>query len=661
MHTYFYVIARTIYLLLGEVIMTKGWVLGTSVIQSVAKKAAYALVLSIAVLSLCVPMFSQGAQATIQGAVFDQSGGAVAGATVSVVDVERGVTRTLITSSAGEYVATSLTPGTYTVRGEAKGFRTVEHSGVRAEVGQTIRVDLVVQPGEQTQTITVTGEVPDIDTTSATLGGTVSNNTILTLPLNGRNFFRLLQLRPGVVTNPGDPSGASSTNGRRVGADLLLVEGIPQIDMATANTLINGNYKGGDSSSLLPIDAIQEFNTQQNAPAEYGWRDGSVVNVGIRSGTNTIHGTAYAFGRDAQATDAANAFTHAVTPATLEQFGATAGGPILKDKLFWFVSFEGLRINLGSVTQVTIPASVSVGNPALSLVDACRALGPAKINALSARLSGLDPTTCVVSPASATVENLFPFNTTGLSPVGSPTSQPLNNGLAKFDWNPGPHHHINATYYVSKSTQIGSGQLEPDWALNVDNDTETYAGSWIWTPNSTWVNDVRVGYAFANLQAIYGDINKNPADPWPTGYGINTGVTNPLYFGMPSVILSSFTGVLGANARPGRRGPNGQVEFKDTVSYLRGKHAFKFGVEHVLVVFDDAQLVQSQGVIRFTSLQNFLTGTSSTANILTGNPAERLRANWFSGFIQDDWRVTSRLTVNPGLALRVLRSSARTE
>src|SRR5580700_784799 len=143
---------------------------------------------AIAVLLVCLPLFSQSTQGTIQGTVTDQSGGVIAGAAVSLMDVARGVTRALTTDGAGEYVATSLTPGTYTVRVEAKGFRTVEHSGVLVEVGQNLRVDLIVQPGEQTQTITVTGEVPSIDTTDATLGGTVSNIEINSLPLNGRNF-----------------------------------------------------------------------------------------------------------------------------------------------------------------------------------------------------------------------------------------------------------------------------------------------------------------------------------------------------------------------------------------------------------------------------------------------------------------------------------------
>ena len=249
---------------------------------------AQILASAMALLLISLPLFSQASQGTIEGGVFDQTGGAVAGASVTVIDVARGVTRTLNADNAGQFVAPNLTPGTYTVRAEAKGFRTTEHSGVLLEVGQSIRVDLTVQPGEQSQTITVTGEIPAIDTTDATLGGTVSNEAINNLPLNGRNFERLLQLRPGVITTIGTGSGTTSTNGRRQGQDLLLVEGLAQIGQSGGvNGIMNVVYRGGDTSSLLPIDAIQEFNTEQNPKAEYGLKDGSVVNVGIRSGTNT--------------------------------------------------------------------------------------------------------------------------------------------------------------------------------------------------------------------------------------------------------------------------------------------------------------------------------------------------------------------------------------
>src|SRR5579864_1347877 len=202
--------------------------------KSLCSKLAQLLGASIAALMICAPLFSQGSQGAIQGGVFDQSGGAIAGATVTVVDVARGVARTLIADDAGQFVAVSLNPGTYTVRAEAKGFRTVEHSSVLVEVGQTIRVDMVLQPGEQNQTITVTGELPAIDTTDATLGGTVSNQDINALPLNGRNFERLLLVRPGVVTNIGSTSNQGSvTHGRRGGNDVLLVEGVSEINPST--------------------------------------------------------------------------------------------------------------------------------------------------------------------------------------------------------------------------------------------------------------------------------------------------------------------------------------------------------------------------------------------------------------------------------------------
>src|ERR1700722_5692581 len=297
-----------------------------------AKISARLLWAIVALFLACLPVLSQTQQGSIRGAVLDQSGGAIAGSTVRVTDVARGVAQTLVTDSAGEYEANSLTPSTYTVRAEAKGFKAEEHSGILGEVGQNIRVDLEVQPGEQTQTITVSGDVPTINTTDSTLGGAVSNSSINDLPLNGRNFERLLQLRPRTISAVGAGTGTTQTNGRRTANDSLRVEGIAEINSSSGSTILNQVYQGGDSSSSVPIDAIQEFSTQENGKAEYGFRDGGAINVAIKSGTNSLHGTAYAFGRDASATDAANPFTHAVTPATMEQFGAAAGGRIIRDK-----------------------------------------------------------------------------------------------------------------------------------------------------------------------------------------------------------------------------------------------------------------------------------------------------------------------------------------
>lgn len=624
----------------------------------------------------CPPLFPQSNQGTIQGTVVDQSGGAIAGATVTVIDVARGVTRTLTTDSAGEYVAANLTPGTYTLRAEATGFRTLEHSGLLVEVGQTIRVDLEVLPGVQAQTVTVTGEMPAIDTTDATLGGTVSNQSINALPLNGRNFERLLQLRPGAVADVGAGTGSSSTNGRRDRSDMLRVEGIAEISSSSVGSLLNASYRGGDTASLVPIDAIQEFSEQQNARAEYGWKDGSVVNVGIKSGTNSIHGTAYAFGRDASATDAANPFTQTVTPATLEQFGATAGGPIFKEKLFWFVSYEGLRVNVGDVATLRMPSSVAGLGPSLSMVDACNSLASTKakastppynpigtagpngmVNALSAQLAGItiDPAKgCAVSPASSTFENVFPYVNSATSNLFVPnitSNIPLNNGLFKVDYVPGPHHHLSGMYYVSKSQSLtaSAGTVLPQWATGANNNSQQYSGDWTWTPNSTWVNDFRLGYVFIHDSTFTPDQNMLAGNPWPTGYGMNTGVTNLLYGGFPQIDITGFTGDLGCACRTGIRGPQGDVDLVDNVSYLRGKHTFKFGFEYLDVIFDGNAFPGVQGAVVFKTLQNYLQGIPDHGSIFLGNAEQNTRMHWYGGFIQDDWRIKPRVTLNLGL------------
>jgi len=611
----------------------------------------------VVVVVFSLPLLSQGSQGAIQGTVFDSSGANIPGATVTITDVDRGTTRVLISDEAGQYAATGLTAGTYKVRAELSGFTAVERSNVQVQVGNNTRVDLTLSPGGQAETITITEEAAAINTTNAALGGIVSNQEIVSLPLNGRNFFRLLELRPGVVTVPGVGAGSSSSNGRRLGADVLLVEGITQFDMATSNNLINGSGKGagGDASNMLPLDAIQEFNTQQSAPAEYGWRDGSVVNVGIKSGTNAMHGTGYMFYRNGKATDAANFFTHTVTAATLKQFGGTVGGPLKKDKLFWFASFEGLRIYIPSVSSVVIPSSIGLtpANPNLSMVDACNAVKRAggTINALSAQLAGLNLGTCVVTPASGNFENLFPFNSTAsnLFYPGNAASQPLNNGLAKIDWNVNQRHHVSGFYYDSEANSFTGGTVQPYWSTLGISKTREISGGWTWTPNSLWVNELRAGWAGTLGDQEPSDVGKLPSDPYPAGYGINTGVTKREFGGFPQISFDSGLASLGVTSKSGIRGPQGQLNIRDSISHLKGSHNFKFGFEHVFVVFDDGSHANVAGTVDFADLSNFLQGTPVSGSILNGNPDERLRMRWYAGFVQDTWRIAPRVTLTPGL------------
>jgi len=221
-------------------------------------------------LLICLPLFSQGSYGRILGAVTDQTGGVIAGATVTVLDVDRGISRTLTTDDAGEYNAPNLQPGKYTVRAEAKGFKTVERQNVILEVGKEPRVDLSLQPGEQTQTVTVTESIPLVETTNATMGGTLNNADIADLPLNGRDYQNLLGLRPGVMLQPGGGPWTQSTNGVRPDESVWLIDGVINANFFDARPVINMPSPFTDGATILPIDAIQEFNLMENPKAEYG-------------------------------------------------------------------------------------------------------------------------------------------------------------------------------------------------------------------------------------------------------------------------------------------------------------------------------------------------------------------------------------------------------
>ena len=220
------------------------------------------------------------------------------GVAVSVTDADRGLERSAVTDAAGQYAFPGLLPGRKTIKAEAQGFKAFEQSNIVLEVAQDARLEIVMQPGAVSETVRVTEAPPLLDTTSAELGGTLQNQAINDLPLNGRNFENLLDLRPGVTKYPGNSGWAQSTNGMRPHDNYFMVDGINSNDPWMAQSVMNAVMAAGDAGTILPIDAIDEFKTQQNPRAEFGWKPGAVVNVGVKSGTNGLHGTAYAYGRD---------------------------------------------------------------------------------------------------------------------------------------------------------------------------------------------------------------------------------------------------------------------------------------------------------------------------------------------------------------------------
>src|SRR5882762_8539268 len=402
------------------------------------RKAIQLLGGTMGVLLLCLPLFSQGSSGRILGTVTDQSGGVVSGATVPVTDTERGVSKTLVTNEPGEYNAPTLIPSTYKVRVEAKGFKTVERQNVVLEVGKEVRVDLTLQPGDQVQTITIND-----------------------LPLNGRNYQYLLSLRPGVMVQPGGGPWTQSTNNIRPDESGWMVDGVVNANFYDARPVTGASSFITDAATILPIDAIQEFNLEENPKAEYGWKPGAVVNVGIRSGTNTLHGSAYAFGRK-DSWDARNIFNPAPTngicvpnaslpavcdksPTRLEQFGGVAGGPIKKDKLFFFAGYEGLRSFIGNAISTHVPETASTGSATKSMVDAIIALQAASVPVSPVSLALLGCPSGVLTTASKCTGNLIknaPANTTGYL-SSFPNTNTSDNGVAKIDYRINSKHMLN--------------------------------------------------------------------------------------------------------------------------------------------------------------------------------------------------------------------------
>src|SRR5271169_839208 len=248
-------------------------------------------------LLLAVSALAQTTAGRILGTVTDPSGASVAGASVVITDVQRGTSRALTTDDSGGYAAPDLQPGTYKIRVEAKGFKTTERPNVVIEVATDVRADFALQTGQVTETVVVQEDVPLVNTTSSTLGGTLSNQEINDLPLNGRNYENLLQLRPRVMRYPGGGFSTTSSNGLRAEDQAYYIEGLFDSEPYSGQAIVNGAGIAGDSATILPIDAIQEFNLIEDPGAEYGWKPGTVVNVGLKSGTNNLHGTAYGFVR----------------------------------------------------------------------------------------------------------------------------------------------------------------------------------------------------------------------------------------------------------------------------------------------------------------------------------------------------------------------------
>ncbi len=671
---------------------------------------------------ICLPLLSQGNLGRILGTVTDQSGAVMGGTIVTVLDVARGASRTLTTDEVGGYNAPNLTPGAYTVRAEAIGFRTVESANILVEVGKEVRVDLSMQPGDQAEKITVSEAAPLVETSNAVLGGTLSHDMIIDLPLNGRNYQNLLMLKPGTIVNPGG-NERQSTNGLRGTDNVYLVDGLANDEVYTGLSMLNAPTFAGDVGLLLPVDSIQEFNTSANNKAELGLKPGAVVSVGIKSGTNTISGSAFAFGRST-GFNAKNFFDTPVyagclspvngqcppTPISLEQWGATLGGPIKKDKLFWFAAFEQQLYTVGQALANTTPVTCAGGSPGCglrttntaqsfpdalqALVNAGYAVGTSQCmtNPTATGCTAVTPTGavvanakntiaanslllsgCTITPTAACTGGLLPGNTgtagTGFQP-NLLSNNRADNGVGKITYHLNDRNSFGGTLYSGVNNSLfndTSVQSRAQWESQLYVRSTLASGSWTWTPNSNVVNEARAGYA-RYVQKFDSNDFTIPAVKYVSpsdgkNYSLNTGVANPVFYGFPIVTIANFGLRLGG-AWPKYIGPDADIQFLDHVSVLRGKHALKFGGEVNRYSFTGAATTNARGNLAFSNpgsvepLEDFFTGQMSTASagagqIQVGDPFRQV-FNWhYSAFLQDDWRIKRTVTINLGVRYEV--------
>jgi Carboxypeptidase regulatory-like domain/TonB dependent receptor len=645
------------------------------------------VLLLLALSGLSLTATAQSTAGRVLGRVTDQSGASVAGANVVVTDTERGTSRPLTTDESGDYVAPDLIPGIYKIHVEAKGFKSVERPAVTVEVATDVRADFTLQPGNVSEIVTVSEEVPLLNTTSSTLGGTLSNTQINDLPLSGRNYENLLQLRPGVVRYPGGGFSTTSANGLRAEDNAYYVEGLFNSEPYSGQAIINGSGIAGDSATILPIDAIQEFNLQQNPPAEYGWKPGAVVNVGLKSGTNKVHGTAFGFGRDGDHLDARNYFNDSPDPKltrTLEQFGGSLGGAIIKDKAFFFGAYEGQRYNVGnSYGGVTGPSMVHMapnGTCSFGFAGDCDDSIPdvlADITTPAAVAAGV-----IVSPASLLVSgctaagvcNGTGFVTNNQTDIGTALT-PLqaitipngfnnvvhvDNVVGKVDYSLNERSTISAMYFFGNNsgTVEDFSELQQKWLSDIHTRAQVVGGSWIWNPSTRLVNEARIGYNRLYQPTLPADLN-TPA----SAYGLDTGVTGPNTGGMPRIGFGGYFTTLGGFKWPKFQGPDSITQFVDHISYTVGKHALKFGGELHYDRVKNASYGNARGSINFlggvispnpgpngsSPLEDFFAGAPFKSTVEVGNPTLHLH-NWaYSGFFQDDWRATKNLTINFGV------------
>src|ERR1700687_5477780 len=587
-------------------------------------------------LALVVSMYSQVTGATLSGNVTDASGGAVPGAEIAVKNIATGINKNVTSDSAGYYPVPNLPAGVYEVRVSAPGFTIIVQSSLTLAVGAQQLLNFPMKVGTVTDAVQVTAAAPQIDLTSSTLTGQVESQTVLDLPLNGRDWTSLATLHPGVnlIENQMDYSLGSARGNRGFGAELTVsgqrtTNNNYRLDGISVNDYANSG-PGNVIGAAIGVDAIQEFSVLTGGfSAEYGKATGGVVNAITKSGTNAFHGDVYEFIRNS-ALDSRDYFSRSGNTPLAQfrrnQFGGAAGGPIIKDKTFIFGDYEGFRQAKGITTTITVPSdSARAGN----LVG-----GPVKVD-----------------PAAAAELAMFPHATPGTSTGDK--GKFINSGLqivpenfytARVDHKLSANDGLFGTYLYDDTDFT-----QPDSFNNVLLKSHTRRQTVVLGQSHTFgptvVNAARVGYSRSHALNLipFGAINPAAA---LTSLGSTTGQAAPI------VAISGYTrnqGGVGAASNYEHAFNNYQLA--DDAFWTHGAHTLKFGTDIERMQYNYIARVTPGGRWNFSNLASFLTNKAKhfEAGIPSTITPRELRQPLIAGYVQDDWRLRSHLTLNLGL------------
>jgi len=635
-------------------------------------------------------IYAQSQSGTIVGTVTDQAGAVVAAAEVRLANEATGFVRTVTTNESGQYVASSVPTGSYSIQVAQPGFRKLVRNGVQLTAADTLTVDLQLTIGNVQESVEVTAEAPLLQAQTATVSSLVDNQRIVEMPLNGRTFTQLLRLSPGAYTgSSGNLTNSPyamrgdvniSVNGSSAQNNTYLIDGMANRNL-WLSTLI-----------MVPtIDSIQEMRMMtSNYSAEYGAAAGAVTVVQTKSGTNSFHGSAYEFFRN-NVLDANTFFNNRAGVARpafrRNEFGATFGGPIRKDRTFFFADYQGIQVRQPASIVSTIPTAAQQ-----------TMLRTGDFGALGANV--FDPYTVVngqrmpfagnripanrLDPAAVRVAALLPTPTlpgTTRNFVFNPTnSQKTNQFDVRIDQNLGQSDRVFVKYSYDTTDQRNVGLLPaPANAglplgqfLSADgNQTATTVPlkNWSITTNytkvigSSTVNEVRIG-------AIRWNQFINPLGnefDTATQIGIPGVNINDKSGGLPAMTVTGYQ-VIGDNSTFPENSQTISFQFEDVLTMTRGAHTFKFGGSFIRHRFNGFSAFPTRGQFSFngqftrqvgstgaaTALADFALGAHSdaTRNVLVGTFGMR---NWnFATFAEDTWRASNRLTLNYGVRYEIL-------